>query len=73
MVEIVGNGRQAEQAPVSSRIVERSCTCLVEGEKIRSEGGYFRSGLVGDGGHRHSRVRERVREKERGIEQRICY
>jgi hypothetical protein len=34
-------------------------TCLVEGEKIRSEGGCFRSGSVEVGGQRNSRVRER--------------
>jgi hypothetical protein len=34
-------------------------TCLVEGEKIRSEGGCFRSVFVEVGGQGHSRVGER--------------
>jgi hypothetical protein len=40
--------------------------CLVEGEKIRSEGGCFRSVFVEVGGQRHSRVGEGEREREIG-------
>jgi hypothetical protein len=41
------------------------CMCLVEGEKIRSEGGCFRSVFVEVGGQRNSRVGEGERERYR--------
>jgi hypothetical protein len=55
----VVDGRQAEQSAILLLYGGEVCTCLVEGKKIRSEGGCFRFVYVEVGGQRHSRVRER--------------
>jgi hypothetical protein len=59
LISRVVYGRQAEQSAVLLLYGAEVCACLVEGEKIRSEGGCFRSVFVEVGGQRHSRVRER--------------
>jgi hypothetical protein len=59
LISRVGDGHQAEQSADLLLYDGEVCMCFVEGEKIRSKGGCFRSGSVEVGGQRHSRVRER--------------